>query len=372
MKKLVPVWTALMLLLTACGVPKQQSPAEGEITEAVLTDSASEETSDASEAEQETAAETKSTKDAPKSTEARSDSESAAERNIQPQEDTLIYDEIGVLSKSELEHYNEYLSNLVSSRLICAAAVITDTLGGKKPDKFAEEYYHTLFGEHTSGFLLLINNDTGKDVVYREGLCAAYITDVSLALAQATPHLVEGNYAEALDILLPLGELMPEYIYDWSGVLTSEQLAPLLELAKGTKNYVLLTNSAPQPEAGETAEAAEEEAEDTETEEDPENGENPEVEENPEAEENPEEEENVESEEQPEPTENPETGNALVAYAEEYRTRLDAQTLLVLDVPNHRCVIAGAPPELLASEVQSIWETQGLMDALTHYYEGVK
>lgn len=229
-----------------------------------------------------------------------------------------IYDECGVLDAAVLSHYNEYLDDLAAARMLCTAVVITDRLNGEKPEVYAKRYYQNLFGTK-SGFLLLINNDTLKDVFYREGVCSTYITDTALPITQATPHLVEGDYAGALDILLPLGELVPDHIFDRSGSLKNEQVQTLLETAQTLpeRNCVLLTTEVPQPTEGQTAE------------------------------------------------------EALAAYAESLRSRQNAKTMLVADVQNKRCVIAGAPPELLALEVQEIWAAQGLFAALQDYYAGL-
>lgn len=121
-----------------------------------------------------------------------------------------VTDECGVLDAEALIHYNEYLTNLANSRQIYTAAVITDSLNGQTPEQFAAAYYRDAFGTDTSGFLLLINNDTGEDVYHLEGVCAEYMTGTALPLAQATPYLVEGDYPAALDILLALGECVPE------------------------------------------------------------------------------------------------------------------------------------------------------------------
>lgn len=249
------------------------------------------------------------------------ETETAAESQ-EPQQysgEPHVFDECGVLDAAALAHYNAYLEELADSRLICTAAVITDSLGGAKPESYAQNYYRNLYGTE-SGFLVLVNNDTGQDVIYREGVCSTYITDTALPIAQATPHLVEGDYAGALDILLKPGENLPEYIYDRTGSLSAEQMQTLLETAQTIKkrSCLLLTKETPSPEEEQTPE------------------------------------------------------QALAAYAEEIRSRLGAETLLVADTQEKRCVIAGKPPELLASEVQEVWGTQGLFDALVYYYEGLR
>lgn len=224
-----------------------------------------------------------------------------------------IFDECGVLDAAALAHYNQYLDDLANSRLLCTAVVVTDALNGEEPEAFAQRYYRDHYGK-ASGFLVLVNNDTLRDVIYREGVCEVYMADTALPLAQATPHMVEGDFAGALEILLPLGEHVPEKVFDRSGTLSQEQFEMLLDAAEDSERCVLLTGRVPDPEEEETPE------------------------------------------------------EAFAAYAEDIRGRLQAEMLLVLDVTENRCVIAGEPPEELVSRIETIWDEQGLSAAVLYYY----
>ncbi len=183
MRRSLAVTVLGMLLLTACGIPLP-THSEPDVTNA----SASAEPTETG------APETESTAAAP----------------IPLSAENHVLDECGVLDTEALAHYNEYLTNLANSRQICTAAVITNSLDGQTPEQAAAAYYQEAFGTDTSGFLLLINNDTSEDVYHLEGVCAEYMTGTALPLAQATPYLVEGDYPAALDILLALGECVPE------------------------------------------------------------------------------------------------------------------------------------------------------------------
>ncbi len=159
----------------------------------------------------------------------------AAERAAQFAEKTDAYvsDETGTLSAETLSALDKTAAEIASHAAIRMAAVITDYLGGLSPDAFAAEYYNTLCGSESSGFLILVNNDTGEDRIYTSGSCRHYLPqeDIDLTIAKVTPQLVTGDYAPALEQLFALGNLMPDTIYDHSGILSREQYAHFCELA---------------------------------------------------------------------------------------------------------------------------------------------
>ncbi len=164
---------------------------------------------------------------------------------------THIIDEAGVMSGEEKKQINALAQALSSCYLMEAAVVVTDDLEGESPSAFAKAYYQTLYGKGTTGLLVLINNDTYEDYVYTAGACSLYITaeEKSLAIAKATPDLVEGNYGAALTTLLTLGESMPEIVFDRSNTWTREQTDAVSEMASEALGdseeswCVLLTNT---------------------------------------------------------------------------------------------------------------------------------
>ncbi len=228
--------TALCMCLTAC--------------DAEPTESVSETTAPAAETTQpqESEAETKQTSAAPAG-----EALPAAERaqKLAAQEGKHVSDETGSMTKEELRVLDEIAEELFAANAVHAAAVITSDLSELSPDAFASEYYNTLYGKDSTGFLVLVNNDTGEDRVYTSGACSLYLSqeEIGLAVAKATPDLVTGNYAPALEQLFQLGSAMPDTIYDQSGILSREQYDSFLAAAEeamgdSDKQYsVLLVNT---------------------------------------------------------------------------------------------------------------------------------
>jgi len=147
-------------------------------------------------------------------------------------EHSHIYDECGGLSEKEAELHNAYLEWLSVSRLINAFVVITDHLNGNSPEQFASDYYQTIADQELpDGFLVLINNDTNQDYIFTTGICSAYLpqTEAAVLLSGATYHLIEANYADALDQILPALERIPAYVCDRTGTLTEAELQEFSE-----------------------------------------------------------------------------------------------------------------------------------------------
>ncbi len=156
-------------------------------------------------------------------TETESETEEAyipiAKRIAELQEsDTIrIFDECGVLDTETFATYNVYAQALSEEYGIEVAVVITEDIGDRTPSKFAKAYFSELYPDDenddttTSGFLILINNDTYEDIVYTKG-SAKVITSsaIELAIAKATPYLVVEDYDSALEILLLLGDALSE------------------------------------------------------------------------------------------------------------------------------------------------------------------
>lgn len=272
--------------------------------------------------------------------------------------DTHVFDECGALDGETVKTYNDYLGWLAETRLLCTTVVLTDDLNGSSPEAFAQTYYQTLWGTGTSGFLVLINNDTGQDCIYREGVVASYVDDaaVSLAVAQASPALVEGRYADALEILLPLGERIPERILERSGTLSPEQVQALTAKADALpKKYcVYFAASIPAPAEAETQPTATEpqpsETEMRSTETQPTAGET----------------------QPPETTPAPTKADPLSAYAEQLRVQTEAEGFLLIDVPGKQGITAGSVPAELTAAVQAALAEQDAYAAADVFLEGLK
>ncbi len=153
--------------------------------------------------------------------------------NAQPLSGTHVTDEIGVLSKAALDACDALAADLSDKYLLEIGVAVIGNLDGGSPAAFAKAAYEARFSPESTGFLILINNETGQDYIHRNGACSQHLTDaaVSLAIAQATPLLVEGDYAGGIQRLLALAEHMPTAILDRCQYLTAEQSTAFLEQA---------------------------------------------------------------------------------------------------------------------------------------------
>ena len=162
-------------------------------------------------------------------------------------EGTYVYDRAGVLTAEQVAEINSYCEKLYRERLVNAAAVIADDIGGKTPYEYADDCYTDIYEGRGSGLLLLVNNDTGTDYLYRTGSCLKAIPEGedSLAFFWATKHIMDGDYFSAVLRVMELGERCPLYVFDNIGLFSDEQLAALEEkLAAGKKSvYVLATSN---------------------------------------------------------------------------------------------------------------------------------
>lgn len=151
------------------------------------------------------------------------------QRDIQPAEGTYIYDYAGVLSAEAFAECNNYAEWLYETFLINAAVVTTDDIEGLTPEQYAEDAYSELYGGRGSGLLLLINNDTNEDYLYKTGSCLVSVSEDTQAneFYWATQEIIGGDYKSAVMRLLKLGESCPKHVFDNGGIFTSEQIAAL-------------------------------------------------------------------------------------------------------------------------------------------------
>lgn len=161
-------------------------------------------------------------------------SDESSEEDLKPRDRQIntdkdfVFDDAGVLSADELKSLNTYTAWLAKTFKINAAVVITDNIGDKEPDKYAEEYYDDLYSG--DGFLFLLNNDTNTDYIYRKGFPSKLITDddIEMLFSEISPQLVKGDYMSAAKHVLETAEKkLPEYITDKSGILTKEEITEL-------------------------------------------------------------------------------------------------------------------------------------------------
>ncbi|MDO4863618.1 MAG: TPM domain-containing protein [Ruminococcus sp.] len=166
---------------------------------------------------------------------------------LDPAEGTYVYDSAGVLTAEQRVELDSYCEKLYRERLVNAAVVIADDIGGKTPYEFADERYTEIYEGRGSGLLLLINNDTGSDYLYRTGSCLKAIPDGadSIAFFWATRDIMDGDYRSAILRVMQLGERCPLYVFDNIGLFSDEELDTLeTTLAENKKSvYVLATSN---------------------------------------------------------------------------------------------------------------------------------
>lgn len=148
---------------------------------------------------------------------------------ITPAEGTYIYDNAGVMDEAAFSECNDYAEWLYENYLINTAVVTIDDLGGLSAEEYAANAYQEIYGGAGSGLLLLVNNDTNKDILYKTGRCLTSIDENAekQALYWATQDIVSGDYKSAVLRLMQLGELCPQYVFDNGGIFTDEQINSL-------------------------------------------------------------------------------------------------------------------------------------------------
>lgn len=119
-----------------------------------------------------------------------------------------IYDNAEIFSKEDFEELNGYAEYLSGNYSIDTAVVTESDLDGQSPDEFAEKRYNELYNGSENGMLLLINNDTKVDFLYKKGICGEVISedDEKNAFYTATREIVDGDYKSAVMRILRLAE----------------------------------------------------------------------------------------------------------------------------------------------------------------------
>jgi len=169
----------------------------------------------------------------------------AVVHDIEKAEGTYVYDYADILTDEAFEECNNYAEWLYEKYLINTAVVTTDSLDGLTPEQYAENAYIELYGGRGSGLLLLINNDTNEDFIYKRGSCLTSISQEAQSneMYWATQDIVAGDYKSGILRLVKLGEECPKHVFDNGGIFTVEELASLEKLCEGTEISVLATSN---------------------------------------------------------------------------------------------------------------------------------
>lgn len=161
-------------------------------------------------------------------------------RNIEKAEGTYIYDYAKMLSDADFNECNDYAEWLYENYLINTAVVITDNIEGLTPEQYAQEAYIDLYSGRGSGLLLLVNNDTNEDYLYKTGSCLASISEEAQAneFYWATQEIIEGDVKSAILRLMKLGEACPQHVFDNGGIFSSESIEALENACTGGANDI--------------------------------------------------------------------------------------------------------------------------------------
>ena len=148
------------------------------------------------------------------------------ERSVGSTDGTYVFDKAGILSSEALKACNDYAGWLFSEKLINVAVIITNDLNGKAPYDYAVDEFGEIYEGKGSGLVILINNATNEDIVYRTGSCLTNIsqTTENNALYWETKELIGGDYRRGIMRLLQLGELCPEHFIDNAQIFGYEDI----------------------------------------------------------------------------------------------------------------------------------------------------
>lgn len=167
------------------------------------------------------------------------------ERDVPSASGNYVYDEKGVLSEEDKKAVNDYAEWLYKEKLINPAVIITDDIKQKAPLDYTVERFNEIYEGKGSGLIILINNDTKEDIVYKTGSCYANIDETSQnnAMFWSTKETVNGDLWKGIMRLLQLGEICPLHIIDNAQVFDSDKIAVLEQsLASCKKDVTLLAS----------------------------------------------------------------------------------------------------------------------------------
>ncbi len=168
--------------------------------------------------------------------------ESKVSPKLEHAEGVYVYDNAKLLNKKDFDECNDYAEFLYENYLINTAVVTASDIGGHTPEEFAEKSYNELYDDGESGLLLLINDDTNVDFLYKKGNCSEYISedDEKSAFYTATREIVDNDYKSAVLRIMKLAESCPQYVFDYAGIFSEDEMAELMQ-ALENKNISVVT-----------------------------------------------------------------------------------------------------------------------------------
>ncbi len=164
------------------------------------------------------------------------------EREVKAAEGTYVFDKAGLLSLEDTKACNDYAGWLYNAKLINTAVITVNELGDKSPYDYAADAFADIYEAKGSCLIILINNDTNEDVVYKTGTCLTNIGEKAQenAVYWSTKEIMKGDYRKGIMRLLQLGELCPDHITDNVQLFEYEQSKALEKALSSCKEDITL------------------------------------------------------------------------------------------------------------------------------------
>lgn len=209
---------AAAAVLGGCSMKKTEKAAEGDVTAATETTAASGTTAVNTEPVTE-----------PQNTQ--------PDDKLTAEEGKYVYDLAHLMTDEQQKECSEYLEELYHRYMLNAAVVTVSDMDEKAPYSYAADAYFKIYGGEGSGVLLLINNDTYEDYLYKSGVCTHFIDAEAEkdAFYTATREIVDGDYVSAVNRIMKLAESCPGSVFDEEEIFTIAESAELEELLSSSK-----------------------------------------------------------------------------------------------------------------------------------------
>ena len=116
-----------------------------------------------------------------------------------------LADLAGLINASEAQELAEKLDRISAKRDMDVVVVTTDTLDGKSPMAYADDYYD-YNGYQKDGILLLVSMEDNDWWISTSGFGITAFTDAGIAYIsdRFVPYLSDGEYAKAIDVYADL------------------------------------------------------------------------------------------------------------------------------------------------------------------------
>ncbi len=139
-----------------------------------------------------------------------------------------LVDRAGLLNEEEAESLARYLDETSEANQLDIVIVTVDSLEGKNPEAFADDYYDEHgygFGSTRDGVLFLLNMGERDWAVSTTGRGATVLTDYGIEqiMNEVLPKLGDGNYGDAFS-------LFAERVGDYSRIAAEDRPVDIYEV----------------------------------------------------------------------------------------------------------------------------------------------